>query len=351
MNTAILDRLRQLPITESDETWEVGFIQIPIHVVTGLDLTDEEIPIVAACVSTRGGAAITESALPADLGACALLESICKYASEPPHPGASPRQHLPRVVRVAPSSDEATTTLIETMRELGVTVQETTEQYALDELAEVILSVDTAALSRLIQEELPEVPGILGDRRMHVERVRAFADAAAEFYNAEPWTVNPDEILWRIEPVPGTRALSHFTVMGGAGEEFGLGFLSSPREMLDIMNAHSPLDYLRSRRATLWSVTFDRIEGLPPEDARLWNEESLPVAGPAAYPLATGAASTGRIVRPSPRQLTCMEATLRAAARLTAEAAARGAVTHLVPAFGGRRRITLRVALNPEEFL
>jgi hypothetical protein len=79
-------------------------------------------------------------------------------------------------------------------------------------------------------------PAALEVRGVTVERMRAFAVAARDFYAAAPWRHLSDEDLIHVE-VPRVGAeFRHLTVLGRGGQTFGLGFFASPQD-LDALNA------------------------------------------------------------------------------------------------------------------
>jgi tetratricopeptide (TPR) repeat protein len=91
------------------------------------------------------------------------------------------------------------------------------------------------------------------------------------------------------------------------------------------------------------AVVFGEITELPVEDAVLFEDHNLPVAGPGAYPWAVRFRSKARIERLSPRALAHTEAVLRALAATTEEEMDRGRWTRIVPAPDGP--VTVRLAL------
>ncbi|MDY7110668.1 MAG: hypothetical protein SYC29_18705 [Planctomycetota bacterium] len=297
------------------------------------------------CVSSRGGAAVTDPSLPQDTPRSAMLDAVASFALDPQLPGAPALGYLPKRIRTSPGGGEIAGQLEAAMRDLGVEVEIKTELPILEGLASFL---DEQASSLMDEGGAPHmaVPGIMRTKGMTVERVRAFADAASIFFKARPWTRFPNEVLWRVEPKPRTRALSHFTIMGGGGEEFGLGFLTSPTDMMRMIIQDDPSAFLQSRRTTMWSVTFEDIGTLPMQDADLWERESLPVAAENGYPIPAGFTPSGKVRRPTPEQLDYLEGVLRAAAHLTPDHARGESVAMTVRTHDGERSLRLRVAAD-----
>ena len=340
-----LERLCTLPVHRDDEVWEVGFISLPLQVPDGDAKQGTTRPIMAACVSSRGGVAATAPSLPQDTPRSAIFDALAMFALDPHLPGAPALGYLPKRIRTSPDGGEVATELEAVMRGIGVVVEIKAELPVLEDFAS-FLNEQASGLMDEAGALQSAAPGIMRTKGMTVERVRAFADAASIFFKAQPWIRFPDEVLWRVEPKPRTRALSHFTIMGGAGEQFGLGFLSSPMDMMRMMFQDDPEAFMQSRRTTMWSVTFDVIDYLPEQDADLWERESLPVAAENAYPLASGITPSGKLRRPTPEQLNYLESVLRAAAQLTPDHAHRKPIAIKVRTHDGERSLRLHVALD-----
>jgi hypothetical protein len=323
-----LERLRTLPVHRDDEVWDVGFISLPIHASVGDAKQGTTRPIVAACASTRGGVAVTDPYLPRDMPRTAMLDALARFALDAQVPGAPALGYLPKRIRTSPGGGEVAAELETAMRDLGVEVEIKTELPVLEDFAS-FLDEQASGLMGEGGAGHFAAPGLMRAKGMTVERVRTFADAASIFFKARPWDRFQDEMLWRVEPKPRTRALSHFTIMGGAGEEFGLGFLSSPNDMMRMIFQGDPEAFMRSQRRTMWSVTYEHIDNLPYKDAELWERESLPVAAEDGYPLALGITPSGK------------------SRRLTPHHARRKPVEIKVRTHDGERSLRLCVALDP----
>jgi hypothetical protein len=169
-----------------------------------------------------------------------------------------------------------------------------------------------------------------------IERMRAFADAAAELYRMAPWQYLTDEDLVRVEsPTPPEPQLSHFTVMGAAGMAFGLGFFRS-REQHEELERTADMRKFYRKHGGLWTVMFNEITHLPFGDADWFEDHALPVAGPKAYPLAKkydGAEGTQE--RPDAGTLGYMEGLLRALAGTSEDDMDRGRWTVRVRTLDG----------------
>ena len=177
-----------------------------------------------------------------------------------------------------------------------------------------------------------ETPGVA------VERLRAFADAAAEFYRARPWQHLANEDLIVVESPKARKVpkgLAHVTVLGQGGQEFGLSFFAN-RKALDRL-----IDGRGGMPSEVNGVTFGQIDELPFADVDAWEAHRLPVAGPDAYPLFARMRADGDMSRPTPAELTFGEALLRALARVTEDELDSGRWQVEIDSFDGPISLTL----------
>src|SRR6267143_1357038 len=155
-------------------------------------------------------------------------------------------------------------------------------------------------MERGISGDTPPLPDALDAPGVTVERMRAFADAARDFYQAAPWQHLSDADLVHVEAPAVASGLRYFTVLGAAGQTFGLGFFRSPREF-DAVNEDPDLDVLLGRRGK-WTVLYGRIDEMPFGDVDLWEDAHLAVAGTSAYPVAMWYGPDGERRRPRARE-------------------------------------------------
>jgi len=171
-----------------------------------------------------------------------------------------------------------------------------------------------------------------------VERMRAFAGAAKEFYLAAPWRHLSDEDLIRVEAPqvdPGLRCL---TVLGQAGITYGLGFFEKPEDLDALLQAPGP-DGLLNR----WSIWYGPLSELSFGDIELWEEHGLPVAGEEAYPMAVRIRRDGEMERPDAGALADLEALLLALAATDEEEIDRGRWSKEVRTEDGPSTVTLSI--------
>jgi hypothetical protein len=147
------------------------------------------------------------------------------------------------------------------------------------------LEAAVADLTRSVESRASGPPSLLDSRGVAIERIRAFADAAAEFYRAAPWRYLSDSDLFEVESPKPPRGMTCFVVLGAARSAFGLGFYPDRRSYECFLRAGRDGEYGTEIAAGLSQVIFDCLDDMPDSDAILWAEHGLPVAGDQAYPL------------------------------------------------------------------
>ncbi|MBM3321134.1 MAG: hypothetical protein FJY73_10705 [Candidatus Eisenbacteria bacterium] len=179
----------------------------------------------------------------------------------------------------------------------------------------------------------------LAARGVTVERMRAFAEAAAAFFRAAPWNHLTDQDVIRVESPCPERGLSHFLVLGAAGIARGLGFYPSLDEFEAFLTDDDPRQYALARDS--WHIDFDPIWSIPYPDADLWEEHRLPIASADAYPCAYCSEKWMSFRRPDSSQLAFLEGLLLALAETTEDDLDRGRWRKKVTTFDGRAEVTL----------
>jgi tetratricopeptide (TPR) repeat protein len=189
---------------------------------------------------------------------------------------------------------------------------------ALTGLDTIVMLVDALPLvdDRLRNDEIEEYgdhrPNLLDVPGMTIERVRAFADAASQFFRSQPWGRFPDDELIVVEAPASPPGLQYLIVGGSSRPPIGLMFFASRDEferLLELDEDEGEEEEAGLRRAH--SVTFGHIDALSFGDADAWAEHRLAVANPAAYPFAAELDPDEGMRRPTPRELARLEALLR----------------------------------------
>ena len=290
-------RFAQLP-QRSAETWQGGLVKLPAWVGDPGDANAPPHRVVGALwVSLRTG--LVHVALPregeqpsAELALRALFEFGQKHAKE--LAGRPARLE----VDDAALRDELAVALAPTATAVDVVED-------LPHVKTVLRSFEEAATGGERQ------PGQLEARGVTAAHVDGFAGAAAAFYRRAIWNDLDNEDLLHVAAPAAPRGWGpYLSVMGAAGEEFGVIFFETERAFERLLEGRAPG---RTR-----SVSFGPIHELPFADADAWDEQRLPVAGPDAYPIAAEMSRGESIRRPDAGALVYVEAVLRALAATTA---------------------------------
>lgn len=204
-----------------------------------------------------------------------------------------------------------------------------------DELPELDAAV--AGLAEMAEHQRLELPSPLVVPDVTEADLRAFAEAAARFWEAAPWrSIDSDHDIIVIEAPRLDPTLRAVSVMGGAGIEFGLALLADPDDFPVMADA----GYLEEH--ALWSVSLLDEDHAPVDELRVWEELGLPRVGgsiPVAYCLGPGA----RIRRASRRLLAFFSALMDALAATTEEELDSGRWSRSVETRVGRQTVALKL--------
>lgn len=321
VSSEMLARFARLPRNPS-EVWQGGAVRIPAWVENGPDGKPYR-PWGAFWVSLRTGVVHEKSDSSGGIPAPALmLEGLLEFGLKRELAGCRPSR-----LEVA---DEALATYLRgALINAGIAVSVTKDLAALkDVLAHLA--------EHMSGKPLP--PGAMDGAGVTVDRVRAFAAAASDFYRAAPWRHLSDEDLVHVES-PVAAGLRHLTVLGGAGETFGLGFYETPEDFESLFDTRDPEEYFEQRGK--WAVLYGPIMDLSLHDADLWEEHALPAAGDQAYPVAVWFGPGGEIRRPDAGTLADLEGLLRALAATGEDEMDQGRWSKEVRTSDGPKTVTL----------
>jgi tetratricopeptide (TPR) repeat protein len=286
----MLARFARLPRNPA-EVWQGGAVRIPAWIEKGPDGKPYR-PWGAFWVSLRTGVVQEKSASDGGVPAPDLmLEALLEFGLKRELAGCRPN-------RIEVADEALATHLRGALLNTGIAVSVTKDLAALkDVLAHLA--------EHMSGKPLP--PCAMDGSGVTVDRVRAFAAAASDFYRAAPWRHLSDEDLVHVES-PVAAGLRHLTVLGGAGETFGLGFYENPGDFESLFDARDPEEYFEQRGK--WAVLYGPIMDLSLHDADLWEEHALPAAGDQAYPVAVWFGPGGEIRRPDAGTLADLEGLL-----------------------------------------
>lgn len=139
------------------------------------------------------------------------------------------------------------------------------------------------------------------------EELAAFHEAAAEFYEAEPWTLDRPALLVDLppdpmeKPVPGLPEVPErrqwaASIMGGLGQSFGLVLHSQPSDLVNLFASSHASSMFTDSIGFALTVDFDRKGELTRPMQREIAAGRWRIAGPRAYPRLYGVALPGRRV-------------------------------------------------------
>lgn len=329
MNGASLafGRFRRLPQRAGD-VWQGGFVRLPAWIDHPADPQGEPYrPVAAMWVSLRTG----------------LMHVALAPADAPPSPefaldaliafGLKWSKGLDgRPARVEVRDPQLHEALAEPLSRLATPVVLVDDLQA---VAEVLRHLESEATGGR------RFPGILESPGIDVDRLRAFADAAADFYRARVWDHLANEDLIIVDGHRLPRRMRHVAVLGQGGEQFGVSFFDSRRAFERVIDATDPRLVLRRAHG----VTFGSIDELPFADVDAWQDYALPLAGSRAYPLAAELGPDGLVRRPDAGEITYAEALLRALAATSEGELDTGRWQKRVATCDGERELTFSLPL------
>ncbi|HEY6195662.1 MAG TPA: hypothetical protein VI504_11535 [Candidatus Eisenbacteria bacterium] len=216
--------------------------------------------------------------------------------------------------------------LRERLERLGIAIEPVSRLPLIDE-----------AVADMTHELIGDSPpnGYLDQRGVTLERLRAFADAAAEFYRAAIWNYLSGEDLVRVESAAPERSLAWFVVLGAAQLEHGLGFYSSAGDFERFAEAAETRE--PALQESRWSLTFAPTHELPYPDSDAWIDHALPVAAPRAHPFLARMGHGELLDRPDAAQLSYVEGLLRSLALTVEDDLDAGRWQKTVPTADGAR--------------
>ena len=313
-----IEKLRKLPVHEG-EIWQGGLIRMPGWVE---DDKKPYRPWMAIWISVQKNFIHTsEPQVPGEENFSLALGTLVDFACNQKLMGC-----LPEKIEVKDSA------LAEHMggmlAELGVKIKHRKRLPLFDQML-------NGMAKELTGGKLP--PNATDVKGVGVEEMKAFAEAACQFYQARPWQHLTDEDLIEIEAPFVDESLRYVTVMGCGGQTFGLSFFES-QEQYESLYDNNPAEFFARNKA--WSITFDPITQLPFGDADLWEDYNLPVAGEEAYPFAA-CFSRGKWKRPGPDILAFMEGLLKTLAETREEEIDSGRWQKSIKTFEGQMEFKL----------
>lgn len=308
-----LSRFKRLP--QVDDVWEGAIAPMPMW-VDGEPGSDPYRPKATVWVSTVRH--LAHFKMPDEQGTvddAVALAALVEMGTSATLAGYRPRALRVRDERLAASlarALEALDTAVEIVRDLPV-------------LDKFLLEMAAGAGDT--------IPAALDAPGVTPERLRAFADAAKQFYDAAPWRHLDDGDLIRVETPKAGKGLTLFAVMGGAGRQFGFGFFSSVGQYRAMLNDTPPEELFKNGGE--WAIYLSPAWETAFGDLAAWGRHNLPLASDRAYPTAVRLDFSRVPQRPDAGRLGYFEGLLRAIAATTEDEMDSGRWSHRVETADG----------------
>jgi len=324
VSSQLLERFARLQ-RMAGETWQGGLLRMPAWIEKGPDGKPYR-PWAGFWVSLRTG--LVHMKMEPECGAhdpSLALEALLEFGLNKKVGGCRP-------ARLEVRDEELGVYLV---RALG------------DEQLTFTVSEDLRAVRQRLAEfgehmgGVPLPPNAMDAPGVTVERMRAFATAARSFYLAALWRYLTDEDLICVEAPAVETGLRHFTVLGAAGQVFGLAFFKSPEDFEAVHADRDPRRYAEGRDR--WAMWYLPIQDVPFGDVDLWEDHGLPLAADRAYPVALRFGPKAKVVRPDAKVLAYLEGLLLALGETSEREIDQGRWSHRVQTQGGPRELTLAI--------
>jgi len=278
----------------SDDTWQVAYLRSPGWVEEDGGFYRPWLALAAsAATGLLGASDLTRCDRPGVELALAALASLRETSGT-------------RATRIEVADLELAEELPRLLQEPGCTVSCRGD---LPLLAEPIRSMYRELAENEPYEAATLVPGVT------IEHLRAFADAAHEFWLAAPWRqLASGDIIEVGAPRPSSNV--RFACVLGAQGQYGLGF-ADHRSLLDCPADDTRQGFERLADASLWSVTFYEPWEVPVLEHEAWLKHGLATDPEGRIPTAVQYGPKRRVRRASPKMLAFFEGCFRALASTT----------------------------------
>lgn len=322
MPQADLDAFRQLPLNDNPEDfWIVSVIRIPGWVDQTPPLPPSR-PFATLILTRSSGIHLGELVQHRADAIAQLMPALFQFAQSP-----KVRQRPSRIV-----TDQADT--------------ENLLRANLQDLAEVLLATTLPPLEAVKHDlagfrgEQPPIPSPFSVPGVTPSDLRTFAQSAADYYRAAPWRHLNDYDLIHIVSPPSADRQKYCVVMGEAGQTFGLAFYQSRESYNFVMQGG--LTSTADSHNPFFSIVFGDPWEMSFPEHDLWEDHSLPLAAPDAYPFA-GTFHADRLERPDAALFDHAQAVLAALAATTEAEIDSGRWTKTVSTLDGPRQYKLSI--------
>jgi tetratricopeptide (TPR) repeat protein len=169
-----------------------------------------------------------------------------------------------------------------------------------------------AELVKMMQEDLmqgaPEIPGLLRQPGVKPELVRQLFEAASLFYRTQPWVTLSNVDLLEIR-VGRQRRPYAVSVMGNAGQEYGLSVFTKPQDLERFFAEDRLLDAMSPQGHHVFFLNPPPVVSI--DDVEAVEEHGWELPAPNIYPT-PAVMKNELLIRPRAEMLRWYEAVLRA---------------------------------------
>jgi hypothetical protein len=127
------------------------------------------------------------------------------------------------------------------------------------------------------------IPAVLDAPGIRPAQIRAYFEAAANFYRRKPWHSVPGDTPIKVECSRVASSPWYAVVMGQLGETFGLALYEGFDALARILQSDMPEGEARNSSAV--SLIYGERHEISARDLDALEEHGWPVAAPEAYPL------------------------------------------------------------------
>ena len=325
-----VEQLKQLP-QRASETWQGGFIRMPVWVPVGPGEFSRPVTVFWGSLQTGkvgmgdgGGHMANRDELSKEARFAKAVDELVKFATGQ-HGGYRPG-------KLEVNDPALAEHLSGLLAEANIRVEHRSRLLMVERCKEV--------MARGVSEKgKPIPPGYLRGKGVTVERVRAFAEAARLYFEAAPWRLLSREDLIEVESPRAEADFRFVAILSGGEYRDGFGFYRSREHYWSTRG--SVEEQMKFLAGGVWSLLFQNITMLPFDDADLWEDNALPVAGEWAYPVVFHFETPTRLRRPSAETLAFFEGLMRTLAQTTEAEMDTGRWTRTVTTADGPKEFVL----------
>ncbi len=213
-------------------------------------------------------------------------------------------------------------------------------------IIEVVKSVEAAEemLAQMAEHMAPSpIPSPMKQPEVSVERMAAFADAAAIFHAAALWDKLHDDDVIEIARPKAPKGMKLCSIMGAAKQVQGIAFYGDWNAYDQMQSSDGDME--KMTRTPHWAMMFYSPNEMPPDDAELWDNHGLRLTADDQAPiLLSHQGSPQSVNRPDAARLAFVEGLCRALGSTTEAEIDSGQWEKKVQTADGSQTYRLRMA-------